>query len=154
MPTVFPIDTYRADVARIAESVFVTMLGLEVAPAEAAWSPAPDRMTAAIYFAGSWSGAVLVECSPEQTAYFLRRMVPSSQAAPFDDDARDALGELANMLAGNLKSVLPKGVYLTVPSVTVGTDYTLRICGGNITERLGFDSPCGVFWITLVEIAE
>ena len=102
---------------------------------------------------GLWNGAVLLECSPAQACSFTQLLLSVDRPTAVNDDVRDALGELANMLAGNLKSVLPRGVSLSVPSITVGTDYTLRICGGNMVERLGFSGPDGVFWVTLVEIA-
>jgi len=58
---------------------------------------------------------------------------------------RDALGELANMLAGNLKSVLPSGVVLSMPSVIEGSDYSLRICGKRLIERCRSGAP-RIFW--------
>jgi chemotaxis protein CheX len=69
----------------------------------------------------------------------------------FDDDVCDALGELANMIGGNLKSVLPRGVSLSLPSVVQGNSYSLRVCGGHRNNRMSFTGPDGPFWVTLVE---
>jgi chemotaxis protein CheX len=69
-----------------------------------------------------------------------------------DEDVRDSLGELANMLAGNLKSVLPSGVVLSMPSVIEGSDYSLQICGKRSIERVPFWSTEDIFGVTLVEI--
>src|SRR5664279_3671280 len=64
-----------------------------------------------------------------------------------NDDVRDTMDELANMLGGNLKSLLPRGVVLSMPSVVAGGDYSLRICGGKaIVERVAYRWPAGVFW--------
>jgi chemotaxis protein CheX len=71
-----------------------------------------------------------------------------------NDDVRDTMGELANTLAGNLKSVLPHGIGLSMPSVVEGTDYSLRICGGNLIDRMPFSSETGVIWVTLIELLE
>jgi CheY-specific phosphatase CheX len=38
-----------------------------------------------------------------------------------DDDVDDAMGELANVLGGNLKALLPEGSSLTLPSVAEGS---------------------------------
>ena len=63
------------------------------------------------------------------------------------------MGGLANVLGGNLKSVLPRGVVLSMPSVVEGGDYTLHAGGGNAcVERVGCRSTDGVFRITLVEL--
>jgi CheY-specific phosphatase CheX len=66
------------------------------------------------------------------------------------EDARDSLGELCNILAGNLKPILPHGVGISTPSVVRGADYTLRVCGETVFERLGFSGAAGEFRVTLV----
>ena len=153
MQATFPISVYRDDITRVVVSVFDTVLGLAVEPVETPWTLSPDRLTSAVYFVGLWSGVVMCECSSSQACYFNHLALSTSQLKEVNDDVKDTLGELANMLAGNLKSVLPRGVGISVPSVTMGTDYHLWIRGGNMVERLGFTGPCGAFWITLVEIA-
>ena len=145
-------QTYGSNLTQVVESVFETMLDLAVEPAETTWAAESDRVTSIVYFVGAWSGAVILETGPAQACFFSQRLFSAGQPSIIDDDVRDSLAELANMLAGNLKSVLPRGVTLSVPSVVEGSDYTLRICGGNMVERLGFSSPSGAFWITLVEI--
>lgn len=154
MQATFPLSVYRADLAQIVVSVFETMLNLEIQPPETSWTPAADMFTAAVYFAGEWKGAVLLECTRPQADEFTRRLMPMETPASTDDDVRDAMGELANMLAGNLKSVLPRGIGLSMPSVVEGKDYSLRICGGNLADRMPFSSAMGVFCVTLVEMLE
>jgi CheY-specific phosphatase CheX len=74
--------------------------------------------------------------------------------ATIDDDVRDALGELANMLAGNLKSVLPGGAVLSMPSVIEGSDYSLQICGHLSIERVPFWCVDDIFGVSFVEILD
>jgi len=150
----FPLSVYRTDLAQIVVSVFHTMLNLEIAPAEVPWATKPDTLTAAIYFAGTWKGAVLLECNRTQAFEFTHRLMAIEAPASLDDDVRDTMGELANMLAGNLKSVLPHGIGLSMPSVVEGTDYSLRICGGNLIDRMAFSGEMGVIWVTLIEVLE
>ena len=154
MQTPFPLTAYRADLAQIVVSVFQTMLDLEIAPIEMVWTPEPDALTAAIYFAGTWRGAVLLECTLEQALEFTHRLMGIDAPAAINDDVRDTMGELANMLAGNLKSVLPHGIGLSMPSVVEGTDYSLRICGGNLVDHLRFGGKLGAIGVTLIEMLE
>ena len=63
----------------------------------------------------------------------------------------DALGEFANMIGGNLKSVLPRGVSLSMPSVVEGSHYSLHVHRAKTNKRLAFDGPDGPFWVTLLE---
>ena len=149
------IDRRGEDLGRIAHDIFDTMLGVEVQPVELEWQPARDRLTGAVYLAGAWRGAVLFECDRSQACDFTSRLMSVPLPAEVDDDVRDTMGELANMLGGNLKSVLPHGVVLSMPSVVEGSDYSLRLCGGKaVVERVAYESPTGVFWITLVELPE
>jgi hypothetical protein len=60
------------------------------------------------------------------------------------------LGELANMIGGNLKCVLTRGIRLSMPSVVDGSDYSLRVCGAEIRERLAFGCAEGPFWVTVL----
>jgi len=154
MQATFPLSVYRADLAQIVVSVFQTMLQLEMAPSETPWSSSSDALTAAIYFAGTWKGAVLLECTLPQAFEFTHRLMSIDPPASINDDVRDALGELANMLAGNLKSVLPHGIGLSMPSVVEGKDYSLRVCGGNLIDRMPFDGVLGPVCVTLIEMVE
>jgi CheY-specific phosphatase CheX len=63
---------------------------------------------------------------------------------------RDVLGELVNMIGGNMKCVLTRGIQLSMPSVVDGSDYSLRICGAAVRERLAFRCAEGAFWVTVL----
>jgi CheY-specific phosphatase CheX len=154
MPSDPAIDAYRANVVQVVDTVFKTMLGLKVEPYPMDWVRPPDMVTAAVYFAGSWQGAVLLECTRSQACTFAQLLMSIGPPTTVDDDVRDTLGELANMLAGNLKSVLPGGVVISMPSVIEGSDYSIQICGNRSIERVPFWSMDDVFGVTLVEILE
>jgi chemotaxis protein CheX len=154
MPAPFSLDVYRDDLARIVESVFRTMMDLEAAVSEACWIHAPGTITSAVHFTGAWRGAVLVECGAPQACQFTARFMGTELPAAIDDDVRDVMGELANMVAGNLKSLLPRGVDLSMPSVVEGSDYSLHVCGVNAAERMTFASGAGDFRITLIEMLQ
>jgi chemotaxis protein CheX len=150
MTAPFPIDCYRNEIAATVQTVFETMFDRAARFSESSGAPA-GYFTAAVYYAGAWQGALLLECSAAQAESWAARLMllPGPVSA---DDARDGLGEVANVIAGNLKAVLPPGVGLSIPSVVQGSDYSLRICGGNLTERLVFEEELGAFCVTLVEV--
>lgn len=135
---------------QIVASVFEAMLCLEAGECGTAWFPSEDRLTAAVHLAGEWNGAVLVECSREQACLFAGRFLSIEAPAAVDDVVRDVLGELANMIGGNLKCVLTSGIRLSMPSVVDGSDYAVRICGAAIRERLAYQCPAGPFWVTIL----
>lgn len=58
---------------------------------------------------------------PGARAVTERMLVDTAPGAALDDDdMADAMGELANILGGNLKALLPEGSALTLPSVGEG----------------------------------
>jgi CheY-specific phosphatase CheX len=80
------------------------------------------------------------------------RMLGVEAPARVDDDVIDAVGELVNMIGGNLKRILPPGVVLSLPSVVIGGDYSVRVCGGRLVDRWTFTGELGCFWVSIVEV--
>src|SRR6266700_4694526 len=105
MTTDLEIMIMPGELSQIVETVFATMLELEVAEADPTWSPGEDCLTAAVHLAGTWNGALLVQCHPVQARRFSGRFLSMDAPEQVDDMVRDVFGELANMIGGNLKCV-------------------------------------------------
>lgn len=144
------VQISRSELAQIVESVFVTMLGLAAVEDKTPCFPSTDRLTASVHLTGTWNGAVLVECDSRQACRLATRFLSmDTEPDSVDDVVRDVLGELANMIGGNLKCVLTPGIKLSIPSVADGSNYMLRVCGAQIQERFAFRCLDGVFWIAV-----
>jgi chemotaxis protein CheX len=154
MPSDVAVEAFRANVVQVFDIVFKTMLGMKIEPYPMPWVRPVDMVTAIVYFAGSWHGAVLLEVTRRQASRFAHLLMSIAPPATVDDDVRDALGELANMLAGNLKSVLPGGAVLSMPSVIDGSDYSLQICGNRRVEQMPFWSVDDILGVTFVELLD
>lgn len=139
-----------SELAQIVESVFESMLNLEAHECGQPWFPSADRLTAAVHLAGDWTGAVLIECNSRLANGLAAHFLAISPTGIGEDVVRDVLGELVNVVGGNLKSVLPRGVHLSMPSVVRGEDYNLRVCGAKLRERLAFRCEEGPFWVTVL----
>ena len=139
--------------AQTVEAVFLNMMNLEVSPSGTAWAPSHDQLTSAVHLSGVWNGALLFECDRRQACQFAGRFLSMETPEAVTDDVRDVLGELANMLGGNMKSALATGLSLSMPSVTDGSDYGLRVCGSEVHDRLAFRCADGPFWVTLLAVA-
>ena len=150
MPTEWSTEILPSELAQIVESVFASMLGLEVGRCGTPWFPNGDRLTAAVHMAGDWNGAVLLECDRRQACQFAGRFLSTEPPESVDDVVRDVLGELVNMIGGNMKCVLTRGIQLSMPSVVDGSDYSLRVCGAKVRERLAFQCAEGPFWVMVL----
>jgi chemotaxis protein CheX len=150
MPTDTNIEIQMGELAQIVEYVFGTMLCLEATESIQSWSPEGDRLTATIHLAGEWRGALALECEYKQACAFAARFLSMSQPEIVDDLVRDVLGELLNMIGGNLKCVLAGGLKLSLPSVVDGDDHSLRVCRAGVRERVVFQCVEGVFAVAVL----
>jgi chemotaxis protein CheX len=150
MLTEVSIHLQPGELAQVVESVFRAMLTLEVTETRAPWFPSEERLTAAVHLAGDWNGVVLLECDRGQACQFAGRFLSTDPPEKVDDVVRDMLGEMVNMIGGNLKCVLARGLRLSMPSVVNGSDYCLRICGAEVRERIAVQSVEGPFWVTVL----
>lgn len=141
----------RGEIAQIVESIWAAMMGLTARPLELPWSPGLDRLSAAVHLTGEWNGAVLIEADGSLACRLTGRFLGQETPSAVDDVVRDVLGELANMIGGNLKCALQQGIHLSMPTVIDGSNYGLRICGSQLRETLAFRCEDGQFWVTTLE---
>jgi chemotaxis protein CheX len=146
----------REEIGQVAASVFATMMGLEVreVPGPGGVESNPEFVTAAVFLAGAWEGAVLVQCSPHHACELTGCFLGGAPPAEVSDDVRDVLGEIANMIAGNLKCTLCPGIRVSVPSVVAGKDYSLRLCGARLAEQMALETGKGSLRLSIFEVRE
>jgi chemotaxis protein CheX len=83
-----------------------------------------DVTVGCVTVTGEWQGSVLLAC-PAQLARMAASAMFDLPAEQLDDEqVADALGELTNMIGGNLKSLIPGPSRLSMPTVTVGASST------------------------------
>jgi chemotaxis protein CheX len=84
--------------------------------------PAPDstlHVTASVSVTGAWRGHVLVSCSEAASRNAAAALLGIELDEVTEDDIADALGELANIIGGNVKSLLPEPCALSLPHVHI-----------------------------------
>lgn len=117
-----PCPVTPQEVAEAAGQVWELLLGLPLEPAAGlpVGGPAPDagpHVRAVIGLQGAWSGAVALQCSSAYAEQAAVAMFMTEPGTLCPDDVADALGEITNVLGGNLKTLLPGPSTLSVPSV-------------------------------------
>jgi len=127
--------------------VFSTMLSLEIEPGEMRVESKPPSaqsgMVALIGLAGQWSGTGSLACSGE----FACQMAANFLATSYEhvnEEVFDALGEIANMIIGNVKAALeeklgPMG--LSTPTIIYGRNLQTR--GAHIHDWTVVPFHCG-----------
>lgn len=136
----------------VVGDVFALMLQSEATASEEPDDETNYPVAVTVYFAGEWRGTLLVELDYELAFTITETMEDVQRPETVDTYVRDALGELVNMFAGNLKPLLPDGTVMAMPSVTHGGEFSIQCVGAKTSSSIPFDSPHGPFRLTLVEV--
>ncbi len=108
------------EVWQLVADVWESLLDLPVRRAEHAFA-LDHALTASVALHGNWSGLVTFTCPAAAAADVARAMLalPDGEE-PTSEDVEDALGEVANVLGGNVKALLPGAERLGLPRVGTG----------------------------------
>jgi len=110
-----------ADVLAVTEEVWRSFLGESEPLLPGPPSDRADAVTGAVTVTGGWDGAVTVTFTPEGAAAAACAMLGLDPTdVPSPGDVADAVGELVNMVGGNVKSLMPGPSTLSLPVVAGG----------------------------------
>ena len=126
-------------ITEIAQEVWESFLGLTLLPHPlGADAPALTgrHMTGCVAVSGEWTGSVFLSCDLEVAAAAAEAMFAAEPGSLSPDEVSDALGELTNMVGGNVKSLLPAPSRLSVPTIAVGESGSVRIPGAVLLDRV------------------
>ncbi len=120
----------ESEITEVTNSVWESMLGLSLLVVDE--EPQPDAgpyMTGCVLISGAFEGAVTLECSKSAATLLAGSMFGMTEDELTDSETTDALGELANMVGGNLKALVVQPSKISLPSVAEGDSYKVSIPG-------------------------
>ncbi len=127
------------EISSIAQEVWESLLGMPLLP-HPLGPDAPalqgQSMTGCVSVSGAWNGSVFLQCDLEVAAALAESMFAADPGTLGEDEVSDALGELTNMVGGNIKSLLPAPSRLSVPSIAQGESYSVRVPGAVLLHRV------------------
>ena len=78
----------------------------------------PGMVTSAnVCLSGTWTGVLMVECEPDAAHKLSCALLGMDDGSASETDVADTLGEIANVIGGNLKNVLPTPTVMSLPVV-------------------------------------
>ena len=105
-------------VQSIADQVWPPLVGDGEVFVPVPVAPPAEVVSAWVDIIGPWRGSVVVTCAPGTAQALTENVLMARPPTVVDDeDVADALGELANVLGGNIKSVLPGESKLGLPQL-------------------------------------
>jgi chemotaxis protein CheX len=147
------MELTQTDLLQIVEGIWGSMLSLDiqVAVENDYDSQAASLLTACVQITGAWKGSVLLRCSSELARHAAAAMFAAEVESVSSEEMLDSLGELANMIGGGVKSLLPEVCTLSLPTVVEGASFSLFVCGASPVQQSTFACQGEPMWVTLFE---
>ena len=134
-----------------ASEILEFMLGVQVSELPESAPRNTADMTAMIGLAGELSGVLSIRCPAAAAATLASKML-DAEITPTDAYTRDALGEIANVIAGTLKAKVPgleDACLLSTPTIVIGLDYRLFSISNSTSLCVALQFERQPMWITL-----
>ena len=132
-------------ISQATQEIFQTMLMMEASPGQAVTERPNgfvDSVSAIVGMAGANKGMLAIHI-PASTALVITSSFLMMEVTEVDDDVKDAIGELANMVAGSIKADLTEQgqeFKLSIPSVVCGAEYEIDC----LTDSDGVSMPFSI----------
>ena len=105
------------ELRQITEDVWTMILGLEVHPTPSPRPPDADGLRGTVRIQGGWDGELRLVCPSALARRATAIMFGTGEDEVAPDQTQDAIGELTNMLGGNVKAILPGPSTISLPEV-------------------------------------
>nr|WP_296076663.1 chemotaxis protein CheX [uncultured Actinoplanes sp.] len=114
------------DLAEMVEQVWESYLDPEgVSPLIPTYDEnQPSEVHSSVSITGSWTGHVVYASSTTAARRAAAAFLAMEPDEVSPDDLSDVLGEIANIVGGNVKAMLPPGALLSLPQVVLAPENT------------------------------
>jgi chemotaxis protein CheX len=114
------------------------------------WSS--GSVVGSVQLTGTWAGTVFLQCVPGFATRAAECLFGVRSQPPSWEDALDTLGELTNIISGNLKSILStSGCQMSMPSVIEGASAPVVGPGGRVVACQAFRCEDASIVVTVVK---
>jgi chemotaxis protein CheX len=129
------VEVDENDLAEMVEQVWEAYLDPEgVSPLMQTYDEnQPSEVHSSVSITGSWSGHIVYASSRAAAQRAAAAFLAMELDEVSEEDISDTLGELANIVGGNVKAMLPQGAQLSLPQVVLGPESSARYPN---TERI------------------
>jgi chemotaxis protein CheX len=145
------VDFSDEDIQQIVSDIWSAMLGIPVEPAPGVEIDGGRSVSGVVHINGDWEGAIAVNCPEPLARDVTAAMLGLGEDELGDEDVRDAIGEVANMTAGNVKGLLEGECRLSLPAVSEGMHLAMSVPGARVAQESGFCSGVHAFTVTVLE---
>lgn len=143
------VESYDEVIEQITQSVFATMLEIELVRVDGQVVPEHDLILSAVHIVGQWTGSVVLAMAQPvaRGAAAAMLQMPDTDVTP--TDLNDVASELTNMIGGNLKSLLPGPSFLSLPTIVSGRDFGVQVRDAENIDDVTLVCDAGPIQVTL-----
>ena len=118
------VEVNENDLAEMVEQVWESYLDPEgVSPLIPTYDEnQPSEVHSSVSITGSWTGHVVYASSTTAARRAAAAFLAMEPDEVSPDDLSDVLGEIANIVGGNVKAMLPPGALLSLPQVVLAPE--------------------------------
>lgn len=144
---------FAKKIAHATEEIFNTMIFMEISAAapSSAEQVISCHVSAMIGLTGDFTGMLSIHC-PEPVGLAITGAMLGMDLEETNADVKDALGEIANMIAGGLKAAFAAediALEIAIPTAISGKSYTISSPTGSDRVIIPFNVAQGQFFVEM-----
>jgi CheY-specific phosphatase CheX len=148
------VEFKTTDISEIVTDIWTAMLGFSVQlRTEPAAGEPPGLISARVTITGEWDGFLVVNCPEQLSREVATAMLQVEEEQLTLGTVFDAVGEVANMTAGNVKNLIEGLCRLTTPTVTDEADLSVPDEDSEKVFEAAFDCRDQAFSVTILQAA-
>lgn len=106
----------ESEIKQYNKMVWSTLLGFDITPEPGPFNlPSEEIITGSVQVSGEWNGVISLYLTPSLVARVTETMFSLDSGQATLETKKDAIGEMINMIGGNIKSMLPQPSSLSTP---------------------------------------
>ena len=141
----------EAEISQFVTDTWSAFVSMQVAPTDKPFVPQgkEDTLAGCVQITGKWQGTVTLYAPRELGKKIAANMYGLNETEVDNQQVQDIIGEITNIIAGNIKSLLPAPCSISLPSVAI-TDYDLHHPGSETVTAVNFDSEGLPFLVVML----
>jgi len=143
------VQFLEKEIQEYTQLICSTLLGFEVQPLPGSYAASPTQ-TASVQVTGKWNGAIVLSLPPTLVDTLTETLFSLESGKASIEDKKDAVGELINMIGGNIKALLPAPCVLSVPLLAL-EGHTMQFPSTEMVTHCQFDCHGKPFALSLFE---
>lgn len=139
------------EILEITEATWTSMLETEIQPRTDNGAPKDPSslLMGVVGISGAWEGQVMIHGTCGLARSAASKIFSIAPADVKEQDQLDAIYELTNIIAGNIKSLLPEPCQLSLPEVQQGVEWATETTSADCVSELSFESEGHVLRVSV-----